>query len=105
MKIRKRDSPPELIQSMLGPSAKIGKSCVTYSFALADSRDSSPDVKSEGARAVLVQEASGAQRTLQRRKIENRRGRSLGRCPKASNRACRSNSRLSLPLTSDHYNR
>lgn len=53
-------------------SAKIAQAYQTHSFALADGRVFTGFVISEGVRAVLFQEASGAPRALTRQETDER---------------------------------
>src|SRR5262249_21369046 len=70
--IGKRYSAAELLESILRPSAKIAQGFETYFFELADGRAYTGFVVSESARAVLIREATGVQRELQRAQIASR---------------------------------
>ena len=71
--IGKRYSPPDLVESILKPSAKIAQGYESYSFAMADGRVFTGFVVSEGASAVQIRESSGALHELKRPDIEQRR--------------------------------
>jgi putative heme-binding domain-containing protein len=67
-----RYSAAELVESVLKPSTKIAQGFETYRFDTADGRVYTGFVVSEGARTVVIREATGAQRELQRAEIESR---------------------------------
>ncbi len=71
--IGKRYKAEELVESILRPSAKIAQGFETYTFTLADGRLFTGFVVSEGARAVLIREATGVPRELRRDQIGARR--------------------------------
>ncbi len=70
--IGKRYSAAELIESILKPSAKIAQGFETYLFELADGKVVTGFVVSESAKAVLIRDATGAQRELKLAQIESR---------------------------------
>ena len=71
--IGKRYSPPELVESILKPSAKIAQGYESYGFAMADGRVVTGFIVGEGASAVQVRESSGTLRELKRSDIAERR--------------------------------
>lgn len=73
VEIGKRLSAPELVESILKPSAKIAQGYETYAFALGDGRVLSGFVVSEGAKSVRIRESNGALRELAGGEIEERR--------------------------------
>jgi putative heme-binding domain-containing protein len=70
--IGKRYSTPELVESILKPSAKIAQGFETYRFDMADGRVLVGFVVSERAKSVLIREANGVQRELKLAEIESR---------------------------------
>jgi putative membrane-bound dehydrogenase-like protein len=70
--IGKRYSAAELVESVLQPSAKIAQGYETYQFDMKDGRVYTGFVVSEGAKAVLIRDASGVQRELKKDAIESR---------------------------------
>ncbi len=72
MDIGKRYSTPELVESILKPSAKIAQGFETYRFDMADGRVLVGFVVSERAKSVLIREANGVQRELKLAEIESR---------------------------------
>jgi putative membrane-bound dehydrogenase-like protein len=70
--IGKRYSAAELVESILKPSAKIAQGFETYRFDMADGKVVIGFVVSERGKSVLIREANGAQRELQREQIESR---------------------------------
>jgi putative heme-binding domain-containing protein len=70
--VGKRYSAAELVESILKPSAKIAQGFETYLFEMADGKVYSGFVVSTSARALLIRDATGAQRELQLAKIESR---------------------------------
>jgi putative membrane-bound dehydrogenase-like protein len=71
--IGKRYAPPELVESILKPGAKIAQGYEAYSFAMADGRVFSGFIVSEGAAVVQIRESSGILHELKRADIEERR--------------------------------
>ena len=71
--IGKRDSPAELVESILKPGAKIAQGYEAYTFAMADGRTYSGFIVSEGPALVQVRESSGLLRELKKADIEERR--------------------------------
>jgi putative heme-binding domain-containing protein len=70
--IGKRSKADELVESILKPGAKIAQGFETYTFELKDGRVFTGFVVSEGARAVLIRDATGVQRELPQSAIEAR---------------------------------
>jgi len=70
--IGKRYNAAELVESVLKPSAKIAQGYETYRIDMADGKVYTGFVVSEGARAVLIREATGVQRELKKEAIESR---------------------------------
>jgi putative membrane-bound dehydrogenase-like protein len=71
--IGKRYGPPDLVESILKPSAKIAQGYEAYTFAMTDGRVLSGFVVSEGPATVQIRDPSGALRELKRADIEARR--------------------------------
>jgi putative heme-binding domain-containing protein len=70
--IGKRYAPEQLIESILKPSAKFAQGYETYAFAMTDGRVFTGFVVSERAGSVLIREATGIPRELQREEIDER---------------------------------
>jgi putative heme-binding domain-containing protein len=70
--IGKRYNAAELVESVLKPSAKIAQGYETYRFDMANGKVFTGFVVSEGAKAVLIREATGVQRELKKDAIESR---------------------------------
>ena len=68
-----RTAPPELVESILRPSAKIAQGYESYSFAMVDGQIVNGFVVGEGHATVRVRESTGALRELKRGDIEERR--------------------------------
>jgi putative membrane-bound dehydrogenase-like protein len=70
--IGKRYSAPELLESILKPSAKIAQGFESYRFELANGQVHTGFIVSESAKGVLVRDATGIQRDLKLADIESR---------------------------------
>ena len=71
--IGKRYTPEQLVESILRPSAKFAQGYETYTFAMTDGRVFTGFVVSERAGSVLIREATGVPRELQRDQIDARK--------------------------------
>jgi putative membrane-bound dehydrogenase-like protein len=72
VEIGKRYKADELVESILKPSAKIAQGYETYTFEMKNGQVFTGFVVSEGAKSVLIRDATGVQRALDQAAIESR---------------------------------
>jgi len=70
--IGKRYKAPELVESILKPSAKLAQGYETYSFALSDGKLVSGFIVTESAQTVRIRDLQGVQAELKKSQIDER---------------------------------